>query len=212
MICPGCGASYDSEFKFCPQCARASQEPEEPRSALCCSRCQQADAVQKVSGVVQSGSSETQATVRDAFGHTRTVVGQSSTSLATMLAPPKLRYAPPNSKEQTKTILMVLLGVPLLLICVVEFCALPFLGIDSDPNGSQPLTAVWMAVSFVTAAGAVALWVVALKHSNHIREKHGLPAFAKWDQLYYCSRCNGVFVPGHARFIPTGQVRHYLYE
>ena len=212
MLCPGCGASYDTEFKFCPQCARASPEPEEPRSGLCCSRCQQADVVQKVSGVVQSGSSETQATYGDAFGHTRTVVGQSSTALAKMLAAPKLRYAPPNSKERTKTILMALLGVALLFMCVAGICALPFFEMDSDQFISERLKAGWMAVACVTAAGTVALWVMAFRHSNHIKEKYGLPAFARWDQLYYCSRCNGVFVPGYARFIPAEQVQQSLYE
>jgi hypothetical protein len=28
MVCQGCGASYDSTFKFCPYCGRAKPEPE----------------------------------------------------------------------------------------------------------------------------------------------------------------------------------------
>ncbi len=42
MICQGCGASYDSEFKFCPHCGRARPEsPElliriqEPKWEIC---------------------------------------------------------------------------------------------------------------------------------------------------------------------------------
>ncbi len=42
MNCQGCGASYDSSFKFCPHCGRARQEPptvrvvvEEPKYEYC---------------------------------------------------------------------------------------------------------------------------------------------------------------------------------
>lgn len=28
MVCPGCGASYESEFRFCPFCGRAKPEPD----------------------------------------------------------------------------------------------------------------------------------------------------------------------------------------
>jgi hypothetical protein len=34
----------------------------------------------------------------------------------------------------------------------------------------------------------------------------------KWAQLYYCKRCDGIFIPGQERFIPVEQVHSFLQE
>jgi hypothetical protein len=34
----------------------------------------------------------------------------------------------------------------------------------------------------------------------------------KWEQLYYCRRCDGVFIQGQPRFVPVDQLHNYLQE
>lgn len=36
-------------------------------------------------------------------------------------------------------------------------------------------------------------------------------ALKRWQSLYYCHRCDGVFVPGKSGLIPTDQMSQYLY-
>ena len=37
-------------------------------------------------------------------------------------------------------------------------------------------------------------------------------AQAVWDDLYFCSRCDGGFVPAKAEFVPIAKLREYLYK
>jgi hypothetical protein len=32
----------------------------------------------------------------------------------------------------------------------------------------------------------------------------------RWEQLFYCGRCDGVFVPGDIGLVPARQMREYL--
>ncbi len=40
---------------------------------------------------------------------------------------------------------------------------------------------------------------------------HWQRAITKWQQLFYCHRCDGVFLPGHFFFVPSGQMLDFLY-
>lgn len=35
---------------------------------------------------------------------------------------------------------------------------------------------------------------------------------AKWEQVYYCHRCDGVFVPGRAELAPVSEMSSFLYR
>jgi hypothetical protein len=37
-------------------------------------------------------------------------------------------------------------------------------------------------------------------------------AINKWNNLYYCARCAGVFLPGQGRLVQIEQMRSFLYE
>ncbi|MEN9939016.1 MAG: hypothetical protein RLZZ387_5595 [Chloroflexota bacterium] len=37
-------------------------------------------------------------------------------------------------------------------------------------------------------------------------------AHTRWEQLSYCSRCDGVFIPGQPRLVPAGDLHPYLYQ
>ncbi len=62
--CAGCGVSFDDTFKFCPQCGRAAPEPQKvivevrgPEHQFDCPLCGDASAIQKVSAIVEGGTS-----------------------------------------------------------------------------------------------------------------------------------------------------------
>ena len=38
-----------------------------------------------------------------------------------------------------------------------------------------------------------------------------LAAMERWNNAYYCSKCDGVFLPGRSQFIPAGQARETLF-
>lgn len=66
LTCPGCGASYADEFRFCPHCARP--RPETPKvhvevsEALApnaCPQCKRVDSVQKLSSIRAGGTQRT---------------------------------------------------------------------------------------------------------------------------------------------------------
>jgi hypothetical protein len=37
-------------------------------------------------------------------------------------------------------------------------------------------------------------------------------AMDKWNHLYYCHRCDGVFLPGQNLIVPSAHMMHYLYN
>ena len=36
-------------------------------------------------------------------------------------------------------------------------------------------------------------------------------AVRRWDQLYYCARCDGVFIPGKTPLISIGRMNEFLF-
>ena len=37
-------------------------------------------------------------------------------------------------------------------------------------------------------------------------------AMRKWEQCYYCGRCDGVFIPQQSSLIPIAQMHEFLYR
>lgn len=37
-------------------------------------------------------------------------------------------------------------------------------------------------------------------------------AMRRWEQLHYCQRCNGVFIPSESPLVPVPQMRNFLYR
>ena len=45
-----------------------------------------------------------------------------------------------------------------------------------------------------------------------MRAKMQTKAEQRWLEMFYCGRCDGVFMPGEGRFVPIGEMRTYLYQ
>ncbi len=37
-------------------------------------------------------------------------------------------------------------------------------------------------------------------------------AMSRWDSLYYCAHCDGVFIPGHDKLVPSKKMREFVYR
>lgn len=68
-----------------------------------------------------------------------------------------------------------------------------------------------------TIIAPIVAWKWLTARSRHARTEEALPAWenaiTKWQQLYYCHRCDGVFIPGReARLVPPGPMRDYFFD
>ena len=48
------------------------------------------------------------------------------------------------------------------------------------------------------------------KHEDHLR--YWQVAGSRWNLLYYCHRCDGVFQPSLEQFVPINEMLEYIYE
>ena len=56
------------------------------------------------------------------------------------------------------------------------------------------------------------LAIVERLYRRYNREHGGDEALARWRELFYCFRCDGVFVLGDTHLTPVGRMRSLLYE
>jgi hypothetical protein len=91
----------------------------------------------------------------------------------------------------------------------------------SDPL-TEPLVAMWKIVLFasvvVLVLCLVGFAVTTLRYyqrqaAQRASEEEWSRARAKWEQLYYCGRCKGVFIPGgKPHLVGVYQVSEFVYE
>jgi hypothetical protein len=171
-------------------------------STLYCLQCGQIDSVRKVSTVVSAGiSTGAYSGYGDGIGYSThgmifideviTVTGSSQTQLSRLLTPP---IEPRKNYFGGILFIMIIsgfMGVFITCIGLVNIFTSQFeFGIFLMLFGLLCLgIAVWTSNSYTK-----------LNKSEQIRFKKELHAWEKaiqrWQQLYYCHRCDGLYVPG----------------
>lgn len=198
-------------------------------SKLVCPKCGRADAVRKVTSIVDEGTTFTEsnrlgmsigggdAEFYSGFGNS-----VSRTGLATTLAAPKKPTQPfrrgwsgifPNVRWTCA-------GSILALIMCSAICSFPLLFWNYREN---PLLIFVPVVIFLSAAILLIRWAW-LSNRREIgtlrEEQEQFPlqleawnrAIDRWRQLYYCHRDDGVFIPAQTRLIPVNEMGVFLYS
>lgn len=180
--------------------------------SLRCPWCGQMDAVYKVSALYEYGfSTQTyQKLIPPPVGTswaplfwTEDKVVQSQ--LSKKLAPPARPIEQEVKHENWKPSPTVALASSLLFIAaifggLVTMSGSPVIGLSII---GFSLITIWILNKGSRIAAEVA-------YENAVREWQS--ACYKWEQLYYCARDDGVFLPSEGRFIPAHNMQAYLYE
>lgn len=188
-----------------------------------CPHCQRVDSVQKVSSIVSAGTSYgTYSGFADGIGYTAygqvmmndyiMVSGSNQTELSRWLVPPQ---RPPSASLTEMifspqglviSIVLLLFGLPMGYL-VVGTTLLDWQFLFSFSGFVMALIAVSPVLAFLRA------WHIT--RSRRIRAEILLPqwqrAISTWQQLYYCHRCDGVFLPGQTFLFPKEQMMSLLY-
>ena len=173
-----------------------------------CPHCQREDRVQKVSALVASGT-----TTGTAYGWTVGRAGRSrfhgntvewsrqQTVLATLLAPPR---QPRLGAEAAAVVALVLLSG--WFLCVFSQAAV----VVEEANW------VFFMVWAVFVALPVMLFVLHIRSmrrqmvERHRARQEWQQKMQRWEALYYCHRCDGVFLPGLPLFVPASVTQAFL--
>jgi len=179
------------------------------RAGLQCPSCLRADNVQKVSAIVNAGTSYgTYTGYGSGVGYSShdgmaidevvTFSGSSQTALSSLLSPP----AQPTYSSSSGWLPLAPFGFGLLLLILLP----------------EVPAIVWAVIIALCVWPSVALYRYT-KRKNALNyaqfNDQMLPwqrAMAKWEDLFYCHRCDGVFLPGQSFFVPTIYMMDYLYD
>lgn len=173
---------------------------------LCCPNCYQMDGVQKATAIVNTGIvSSTYKGFANGIGYTPngliltgnniSLSGTSQTALSSLLSPP---ISPRPYKNY--------LGLYIILVFVSVI--LPFV--------IQDTFFIALAIGVIPA-----LLILIYQERRDLPKKQSQHAAAlnnwqraitRWQQLYYCHRCDGVFFLGQPYLVPSARMMNYLYE
>lgn len=185
-------------------------------SSLSCPHCGQLDSVRKVSAIVSSGTSSGSYTgYGDGIGYSSggvmimdeliTLTGSSQTQLSSLLSPP-IEPCEPNFE--------------LVLVCSALLGLFGFfvtmLGLGDISNNTPDATgALILGLICLSIAVLVAVKYFHKSRDEKIRVAREMPvwerAVSKWQHLYYCYRCDGVFLPSLNYIVPTQYMMNFLY-
>lgn len=176
--------------------------------ALTCPHCQREDRVQKVSALVAHGTTTgmhygwTVGRVGRQRFHGHTVAwSRQQTLLAGQLAPPG-RPLPLIGCAAGIAVLLLVLS----LLCIVSEAA----SVAAEASGA---VVFMMAVFVVFPVGLLVVLVRGVRTNAPSSQMAWLEwqrQMQKWQALYYCHRCGGVFVPGSGDFVPAPATRVFL--
>lgn len=197
-------------------------------SRIVCPKCGRADAVRKVSSIVSSGTTYTENQTlgmgidgKDLEFFSGVGSSQSRSALASALARPTKPIGPPTGGwfRRFPTIRLTCAGFVLVLISICAVVTFPFL--YPTYRASPLLVLVPLALFLGSAVVMVrGIWISVKREARSDREKElSYPielqqwerAVERWEQLYYCFRDDGVFLPSHAGLIPIAQMKQFLY-
>lgn len=223
-ICAGCGGSYDNKLELCPHCGRAKPYPLKTKLEVevtprqtpdDCPICGDAFNVQKVTAIVDAGTSEsnsysyssgkssiysTASGRKVGTGHISGSAhssGFSQSKLAEKLAP---AVAPEYPSEKPEDFLP--LG-----LCTLLFVSLIFVALKNESlllAGAAFFVGIWVMLIF----GKEKKTAVRYKSSMKVYKKE-LSDFEEtliqWRKLFYCHKHDVVFVPGSKDYAPSEQ-------
>jgi hypothetical protein len=189
-----------------------------------CPKCGQSDAIRKVNSIVDEGTTYTKfnqvgmSIAGDRTGFS-TALGDtaSQTDLASALASPSKPRAPfrrgfPGLRS---TCVVWILG----LMIATFVCGFIFL---YPTYRDRPLLNFIPIIIFITVASVLGRWLWTsnrreTKEFRQAQEQYPLElaqwerAMARWEQLYYCSRDHGVFLPNHSQLTDVKNMQVLLY-
>jgi hypothetical protein len=238
LICRACNATLTNDAKFCSQCAAPTTDaitvggslvpghvqptvvtqrdgvPAEPHPAprqtgpdaeagrgtgpRGCPSCDQVDAVRKVSAIYGAGTTES---AGNTFG-TAVSFGERGTEFTPFVA---------AHNTQSQTLLSKRLSPPKrpndarLTCAIVGGLCVGFGGIwlfSAVPGAAEIGLAVGLLGAFLFFK--LVDWSTA---KDRLRWQEQM---ARWDRLFYCARCDGIFVPGEAGLAPLDELPRLL--
>lgn len=86
-------------------------------------------------------------------------------------------------------------------------------GVSAGLMGISGITSLCFLVPAL-AVGIGIPWLVKRYIERRYRERYDQwrKAKSKWDRLYHCAQCAGVFLPGQRRLVPVEQMESFLFE
>jgi hypothetical protein len=146
----------------------------------------------------------------------------SRSALATKLSPPK-KPTKPSGYGCAGALLMTRMGLALVgsvLLLALFVCTYPFLMSLYQQNNLVFVAAIGVGLALI---GLIVLWVFRAGWRDTRSTREGRTsyeprlqaweqAYARWQQLYYCERDDGVFIPDHGTFISAEKMGAYLYS
>ena len=178
--------------------------------SFACPHCSQQDMVQKVSALVDS-STVNGMEYGWIVGRTRGrrfsgyTIGwnRQQTVLASLLAPP----SKPKPVIGLAALFMVFLLLPSLLCTISQ---------ENTPvaQTSMEVRMFWLVIIGMHLALLLLLLLGVRRNSTYSRSAWVAwqRQMQKWQALYYCHRCDGVFIPGFPIFVPTAAMRSFLMQ
>lgn len=240
LFCPKCGADQvgsnvtadHSSSDIAPESSkivlpRDSGNPQE-QSALACSHCRRQDQVQKVASVVGANTSDSLVHVSGSGPATtvgmiggKTYVGQSlggssSTTITRTQSQLAHQLSPPTEPIfQSAWGWGILWGLIAVFVVTLGITILIEDLTGSRGTGSAILLFLWL-LSFI----AIAIYWVRSKMIENERRRvdfnkshtRWAKAMNRWQELFYCYRCDGVFVPGNPEFFPIAQISNIVHQ
>ncbi len=186
-------------------------------TSLYCPHCDQIDSVRKVSAIVSDGTSSSRYMgYGDGIGYSShgmmvmdqiiNLTGGSQTQLSQLLSPPIKPY---ERNFDLVWLCLILLGLFGFLVTISGLAN----------NITHETDTIGAFITGLICFSIVALASVAYIHKGKdekIRFEREMPrwekAISKWQQLYYCYRCDGVFLPGQNFIVSTQYMMNFLYH
>lgn len=204
------------------------------RAGLRCPNCLRADNVQKVSAIVNAGTSfSTYTGYGSGVGYSShgvvaidevvTFSGSSQTALSSLLSPPAQPIYQGLGCGVILATMVILLALAILLLLIpqsVQNLINPANAGYFSPDYGQSILAL-IGLGIIAAACVWALVAIfryakrenALNYAQFSAQMlHWQRAITKWEDLFYCHRCDGVFLPGQTFLVPTIYMMDFLYD
>jgi hypothetical protein len=176
-----------------------------------CPSCGEVDTVRKASAVNASGTHTTSYEIPVVYGSGEDQYTRIEQRTATSQTPTAARLEPPPKPRG---------GISLIGFGVGWALPSSFIGfivtnrIYKDVYSRIPAEKYWLPILAVLVIGIV---VAAIWNQEQAKAAaKALPiwqyAIRRWNTLFYCMRCDGVFIPGNNSFATANQIQMYLYH
>jgi hypothetical protein len=186
----------------------------EQQIGLVCPNCQQIDQVQKVSAVVDTGTTASAFIVKVPGRAIRgRAIGQTRTDLS-------IKLAPPPEPQYTRNIRR-LIASSFLITLILVIAGIIFNGgvtILSDFSGSVRFT---LGISVILMSAIPFLGLIPITKSNNKYKQRAMTeldiihrtweeSIRKWKELYYCARCDRVFLQNQQDSSPAENIMKFI--